>query len=80
MNSQFIRNPSILSSISVGDSEVDIVSEVRNLGAMMDKHLTLASHVNKVCRAACLAISKIGRIRKYIDRPTAERLIHAFVT
>lgn len=80
LSSRFVRNPTHLSTIGVGDAEVDIASEVRNLGALMDQHMTLKSHVNKVCRAACLAISKIGRIRRYIDRSTAERLIHAFVT
>ena len=33
-----------------------------------------------MCRSASLAISKIGQIRKFIDRPTTERLVHAFVT
>jgi hypothetical protein len=46
----------------------------------MDKYMTLTSHVNKVCRAACLAIYKISQIRRFIDRHTAERLVHAFVT
>ena len=80
LTSRFSRNPTPISTIKVGDSEVDIASEVRNLGVLFDQHMTFISQVNKVCRAACLAISKIGRIRKYIDRPTAERLVHAFVT
>ncbi|XP_072041505.1 uncharacterized protein [Amphiura filiformis] len=42
--------------------------------------MTLTTHVKNVCRSACHAIHKIGLIRKYIDRSTAERLVHAFVT
>ena len=42
--------------------------------------MTLSSHINNVCRSACLAISKIGQIRKYLDRKMTERLVHAFVT
>jgi hypothetical protein len=42
--------------------------------------MTLSSHVGKVCQSASFALAKIGRIRRYIDRATAERLVHAFVT
>ena len=80
LSSRFTRNPTPISTIKVGDCDVDIASEVRNLGVIFDQHMTFISQVDKVCRAASLAISKIGRIRKYIDRPTAERLVHAFVT
>ena len=80
LTSRFIRNPTPISTIKVGDCDVDTASEVRNLGVMFDQYMTSVPHVNKVCRAASLAISKIGRIQKYIDRPTAERLVHAFVT
>ena len=37
-------------------------------------------HVNNICRAASHALYKIGQIRRYLDQPTTERLIHAFVT
>jgi hypothetical protein len=46
----------------------------------MDKFMTLSTHVNNVCRSASYAISKIGKIRRFIDQATAERLVHAFVT
>ena len=42
--------------------------------------MTLSTHVNNMCRSACLAIYKIGQIRRFIDQSTAERLVHAFVT
>ena len=57
--------------------------EARNLGVVMDSHLNLTTHINminNICRSECLAIYKIGQIRRFIDRPTAERLVHAFVT
>ena len=37
-------------------------------------------HVNTLCRTASSAIGNIGRIRKYLDQPSTERLIHAFVS
>jgi len=41
---------------------------------------TMFSHINHICRTASLAIRNIGRIRKYIDNSSAERLVHAFVS
>ena len=38
-----------------------------------------SSHINNVCRSACLAISKIGQMRKYLDRNMTERLVHDVV-
>ena len=36
--------------------------------------------MNNLCRTASLAIRNIGRIRKYLDQPSTERLVHAFVS
>lgn len=40
----------------------------------------MSGHVNNRCRTASLAIRNIGRIRKYLDQPSTEHLVHAFVT
>ena len=47
---------------------------------VVDKNCSLYSHVNQICKKACLAIRKIGRIRKYLDKESAEKLVHAFVS
>ncbi len=80
MSSRFVKDTPSISSLTIGQSEVSVVKEARNLGVVMDNHMTLTTHVNNVCRSACHAIHKIGLIRKFIDRSTAERLVHAFVT
>ena len=78
--SRFLKELNPIPSVCVGQEDVVPSTQVRNLGAIMDQHMTSASHVNRVCQSASLAIVKIGSIRKYIDRTTAERLVHAFVT
>ena len=80
MTSRFSKDISSIPSLTIGQSKVNIVDEARNLGVVMDKHMTLTTHVNNVCRSAYFAIHKIGQIRKFIDRKTAETLTHAFVT
>ena len=80
ITSRFKKSPIQISSINIGMSKVEISLEARNLGAIIDRYMALSSHVTNVCRSASLAISMIGRIRKYIDRSTAEKFVHAFVT
>ena len=80
MTSRFSKDTSSIPSLTIGQSEVNVVDEARNLGVVMDKNMSLTTHVNNLCRSAYLAIYKIGQIRKFIDRTTAERLVHAFVT
>ena len=38
------------------------------------------SHIQKVCRAASFGIHKVGKIQKFLDKSSTERVIHAFVT
>ena len=66
--------------INIGDYLVPISKEVCNFGAMFDKHLTMSCHVNKICRSASLALRNIGRVRKYLNQQSKERLVHAFIT
>ena len=53
---------------------------VRDLGVVFDENLTLQQHIKNICKSASFGIFKIGKIRKLLDRPTTEKLIHAFVS
>ena len=72
------QNPNL--NVHVGGKEIASTTAVRNLGAMMDQHLTMKTHVNKTCQSAMGAIRKIGQIRDHLDQRTTEMLVHAFVT
>ena len=74
------KNPDHLSHVTVGTSRIEIVSEARNLGVVIDDSLQLKQHINNVCRAAMIAIRKIGQIRHYLDKNVKEKLVHAFIT
>ena len=67
-------------SINVGDTVVDTVAKAKDLGVIIDQHLTLVPHVNNISRLASHSIRNIGRIRKYLDRNSTEKLVHAFVS
>jgi hypothetical protein len=59
---------------------IKTASNARNLGIILQNHLMMDAHVNNICRAVSHALYKIGQIRQYLDQPTTERLVHAFVT
>ena len=80
LSSKFVSKSSPSVSIIVGDKNVESKAEVRNLGVMMDEHLTMSTHISNLCRSAMTAIRKIGQIRQYLDRQTTLTLVHAFVT
>ena len=63
-------------AINIGGNEVHELNSVRNLGAYFDKYMSMEQHVKSKCRAA---YDNIGKVRKYLDHQSAEKLIHALV-
>ena len=64
------RNSSANFSIKSGTSVLHPVDNVLNLGVIWDKHISLKSHVNKICKAASLSLYRIGALRAYLDKLT----------
>jgi hypothetical protein len=42
--------------------------------------MNMKKHISSICKSACASLYNIGRIRKFLDQASAERLINAFVT
>ena len=69
-----------LTSVLIGSSEVPVNRQAKNLGVVMDRNMSMGPHVSSVCKSAHYQLRNISQIRRYIDRTTAERIVHAFVT
>ena len=74
------RTCSTLPSINIGGSDIFATSSAKDLGVLLDDTLQMKDHVRNICRKSFFGIYKIGYIRKYLDRKSTERLVHAFVT
>ena len=62
--------------INIGDSLITPSSEPpRNLGIC-----SLNDHVSKICKSINYNLYSIGKIRKYLDTPTAEKMINCSIT
>ena len=66
--------------LHIGDNNITPKEAVRNIGVIIDSHLSLEEHISNVCRVAQFHIFNIGRIRRYLSQSAAEQFVHAFIT
>ena len=60
-------------SIKVCDKSISPSDDPpRNLGVIFDSTCRLGAHIAKLCRSSNSNLFSVGKIRKYIDGPTAE--------
>ena len=52
----------------------------KNLGVVFDSTCSLKEHVTKVCKSVNYHLYSIGKIRKFMDMSTTEKMINALVT
>ena len=68
-------------SIKVGDQLISPSDDPpRNLGVIFDSTCCLDAHIAKLCRSINFNLYSVGKIRKYLDGPTAEKMINATIT
>ena len=66
-------------SITIGDTVVDCSSQVKDLGVIFDRVLSLRQHVSYTSRAFRFHLRNISRIRKYILQDISIVLIKSLV-
>jgi hypothetical protein len=64
--------PSHLCVIPFSDS-------VRSLGVYLDKHLTIDTHVNQLCKSLFFQLRRISKIRQYLTIEAANTLANSFI-
>ena len=75
------RSQSLDISIKVGDQYISPSDDSpKNLGVIFYSTCSLRDHVANVCRSINFNLYSIGKIRKYFDRPTVEKLVNATIT
>ena len=66
--------------VCVRNYTISTSNNVRNIGAYFDSNFLMTNQINNIIKSAWFQLRKIGQIRKYLDKSSAERLIHAFVS
>ena len=67
-------------AIHVEQSEMVTDESITNLGVIMDQHLKLDGHVNKVFKVCMFHLRTISKIRRFLTIEACKLLIHALVT
>jgi hypothetical protein len=67
-------------SITIGQDTIKAVHSARNIGAIIDDTMDLVPHINMITKSCYAHLRCIGKIRKFLTRPAAEKLIHAFIS
>jgi len=61
-------------------SSVQVVDSARDLGVVIDSHLTMADHVTTVCRAAYFHLRQQRLITRSLSVDAAMTLVQSFIT
>ena len=69
-----------INSVKIGEENVTAVSSAKNIGAIIDRSLTMEEQVNNVCRNCYLGLRQINQIRCYLTKEATATLVHAFIT
>ena len=69
-----------LDTFTVGNTTVNVVDKVRNLGVIFDRELKMKEHISAVCSKGFHQLYRLRQIRRYVDNDTMCTLVHAFVT
>ena len=67
-------------TVNIGNETITPSSSVRNLGAFLDRNMTMEKHVSSVCRAGYGQLRQIGHIRKYLNAAATKSLVNSLVT
>ena len=67
-------------NLKVGDTEIEPVSSVKNLGVIFDENMTMEKHVVKQAQVAFFHLRNIGKICRLLTEESTKTIVHSFVT
>ena len=77
--SQF-QSPVQIERLNIGEQDVQASSQVRNLGLIMDPHLTMENHIKTVTSAGFFLLRDLSRIKMFLTEDALKTAVHAFIT
>lgn len=65
--------------VKIGSDTISSATVVRNLGFYMDSELKNKAHVNKITSSCFFTIKQCAKIRKLIDKDTAQLIMQSLI-
>ena len=66
--------------VNIGNSTIVPKSRVRNLGVIMDQHLSMIDNVSAVCASCNYHLRRLSSIRRYLTQEATRCAVQAFIT
>ena len=70
---------SLPTSITIGYAQFPFKHSTKNLGFILDCHLTMNAHVSNIARTCYLELRRLASIRKFLTSTATATLVSAFV-
>ena len=65
-------------SITIGNSQIPFKQSVKNLGFILDCHLTMNAHVSNIARTCYFELRRLASIRRFLTSTATATLVSAF--
>ena len=79
-SNSFTSDSAPISSIEIGNEQVEVTFGARNLGVFLDSNLSMDKHISNISKSCFFYLRNISRIRNFLSRSDTEKLVHALVT
>ena len=66
--------------VSIGNDQIYPTVEAKNIGFIFDNVMNGKKQISAICKAGWFHIRNIGNMRRYLDKSSTERLIHAYIS
>jgi len=66
--------------LNIGNDKIIPSDSAKNIGALIDNHLSFDSHVSNVCKKCYLSLHQISQIRPHLTVDATATLVNALVT
>ena len=66
--------------VKLGDIDITPRDAIRNLGVIFDNTCSMEQHISNICKTGYWQLHQIGQIRKYLDKPSAQKLVNSLIT
>ena len=79
LSTQHCPSP-LIEYVDVSGEQIEPSPSTRNIGVIVDEHMSLAKHVTSICKACFFHLRNISKIRDCLSLADTEKLVHAFIT
>ena len=66
-------------SITIGNAQIPFKQSVKNLGFILDCHLTMNAHVSNIARTCYLELHRLAFIHRFLTSTATATLVSAFI-